>query len=132
MDLCPEASVGHIGLYRDYETLEPKEYLNSVDNNLSGKQVVLCDPMLAAGGSAIYAINPLKNAGTKDIRFACILAAEYGIKQLNEHHPNLSIFAAKTDKQLDDLCYIVPGLGDAGGRIFDTIRKHLNDLGSCI
>ena len=73
LDLCPEASVGHIGLYRDYETLEPKEYLNSVDSNLSGKQVVLCDPMLATGGSAI---NLLKSAGAKNIRFACILAAE--------------------------------------------------------
>ena len=67
MDLCPEASVGHIGLYRDYETLEPKEYLNSVDGNLSGKQVVLCDPMLANGGSAIYAINLLKSAGALKI-----------------------------------------------------------------
>jgi len=124
LDLCPEASVGHIGLYRDYETLEPKEYLNSVDGNLSGKQVVLCDPILATGGSAIYAINLLKSAGAKNIRFACILAAEYGIKQLNEQHPDVSIFAAATDKHLDDHGYIVPGLGDAGDRIFDTIRKH--------
>ena len=124
LDLCPEASVGHIGFYRDYEILEPKEYLKSVDSNLSGKQVILCDPMLANGGSAIYAINLLKSVGAKELRFACILAAEYGIKQLNEHHPDVSIFAAATDEHLDDRGYIVPGLGDAKDRKFDTIRKH--------
>ena len=124
LELCPEATVGHIGLYRDHETLEPKEYLNSLDSNLSDKKVVLCDPMLATGGSAIYAINLLKRAKAKDIRFACILAAEYGIQQLNEHHPEVLVFAAATDEHLDERGYIVPGLGDAGNRIFGTKPEY--------
>ena len=100
-----------------------------MDSNLSGKQVVLCDPMLATSGSAMYAINLLKSAGAKDIRFACILAAEYGIRELNKHHPDVSIFPAAMDKHLDDQGYIVPGLGDAGDRLFDTISKDQNNLG---
>ena len=101
-----------------------KEYLNSVGSNLYGKQVVLFDPMLASGGSAAYAISLLKSAGARNIRFACILAAEFGIKQLNLDHPDVQIFAAATDEYLDEHGYIVPGLGDAGDRIFDTKREH--------
>ena len=99
LELYPEASVGHIGLYRDHESLEPKEYFNSLDNNISNKQVFVCDPMLATGGSAIYAINLLKSVGAKDIRFACILAAEKGIQNLMKHHPDVQFFVAAKDEK---------------------------------
>ena len=120
LEICPEASVGYIGLYRDHETLEPQEYFNSLDEDLSERQVILCDPMLATGGSAVYAVNLIKKCNPASIRFACILAAEYGIEQLNTEHSDVPIFAASIDKHLDDNGYIIPGLGDAGDRIFGT------------
>jgi len=122
LELCPQATVEHIGLYRDHDTLEPKEYLNALTSNLSKKIVILCDPMLATGGSAIHAVNLLKNSGASDIRFICLLAAQYGITKLQASHPDVSILAAAKDANLNDKGYIVPGLGDAGDRIFGTLK----------
>ncbi|MEE2746826.1 MAG: uracil phosphoribosyltransferase [Pseudomonadota bacterium] len=120
LELCPEGSVGHIGLYRDHETLEPCEYLNSLANNLEKRKIILCDPMLATGGSAIYALNLLKTAGATQISFICLLASRYGANKLNKAHPDVEVFAASLDEQLNEKGYIIPGLGDAGDRIFNS------------
>ena len=124
LELCPEASVGHIGIYRDHSTLEPVEYFNNLDADLSDREVILCDPMLATGGSAVYAVSLLKKKNAQNIRFACLLAANQGIQNLLGNYPDVSIYAAALDQELDQNGYIVPGLGDAGDRIYDTTRKN--------
>ena len=120
LSLIPTAKVGHIGLYRDPETLEPVEYYCKLPSDISKREVFVTDPMLATGGSAAAAITMLKAKGAKKIRFLCILAAPEGIKRLQEEHPDVDIYAGALDEKLNDHGYIVPGLGDAGDRIFGT------------
>lgn len=118
--ILPNAKVGHIGLYRNEETLEPIRYYYKVPKGINKRVVFLLDPMLATGGSAVSAINMLKQEGVKDIRFLCILAAPEGIERINIEHPDVKIYTASIDECLNDIGYIVPGLGDAGDRIFGT------------
>lgn len=120
LNLVPSARVAHIGLYRDPETLEAVEYYFKAPSDLADRMVVLMDPMLATGNSAIAAIERLKARGAKDIRFMCLLAAPEGIKALQEAHPEVKIWTASVDSHLNDHGYIVPGLGDAGDRMFGT------------
>lgn len=120
LTIIPAAKVGHIGLYRDPETLEPVEYYCKLPSDISKREVFVTDPMLATGGSAAAAITMLKAKGAKKIRFLCILAAPEGIKRLQEEHPDVDIYAGALDEKLNDHGYIVPGLGDAGDRIFGT------------
>lgn len=118
--ILPNAKVGHIGLYRNEETLEPIRYYYKVPKEINKRVVFLLDPMLATGGSAVAAINMLKQEGVKDIRFLCILAAPEGIERINIEHPDVKIYTTSIDECLNDIGYIVPGLGDAGDRIFGT------------
>ena len=118
--LVPSARVAHIGLYRNPETLEAVEYYFKAPSDLADRSVILMDPMLATGNSAIAAIDRLKARGAKDIRFVCLLAAPEGIKNLHEAHPEINIWTASIDSHLNDHGYIVPGLGDAGDRMFGT------------
>ncbi|MBN1116210.1 MAG: uracil phosphoribosyltransferase [Bacteroidales bacterium] len=118
--LVPYASVGHIGLYRDHETLEPHTYYSNLPENIAGRQVVVLDPMLATGGSAVAAIKIIKQKGAKHIKLACIVAAPEGIEHLENEHPDVRIYIASIDDKLNDIGYIVPGLGDAGDRYFGT------------
>lgn len=118
--ILPNAKVGHIGLYRNEETLEPVRYYYKVPKGINKRVVFLLDPMLATGGSAVAAISMLKAEGVKDIRFLCILAAPEGIKRINTEHPDVKIYTASIDECLNNVGYIVPGLGDAGDRIFGT------------
>ncbi len=120
LDLVPSARVGHIGLYRDPETLAAVEYYLKLPENISERSVIAVDPMLATGNSVSAAINRLKQAGARDIRFVCLLAAPEGIKALSEAHGDVRIFTAAIDEQLNDHGYIVPGLGDAGDRMYGT------------
>lgn len=120
LNLVPSARVAHIGLYRDPETLEAVEYYFKAPSDLADRMVVLMDPMLATGNSAIAAIDRLKARGAKDIRFMCLLAAPEGIKALQDAHPEVKIWTASVDSHLNDHGYIVPGLGDAGDRMFGT------------
>ncbi len=120
LTIIPAAKVGHIGLYRNPETLEPVEYYCKLPSDISKREVFVTDPMLATGGSAAAAITMLKAKGAKKIRFLCILAAPEGIKRLHEEHPDVDIYAGALDERLNDHGYIVPGLGDAGDRIFGT------------
>ena len=120
LNLVPSARVAHIGLYRDPETLEAVEYYFKAPSDLADRMVVLMDPMLATGNSAIAAIERLKARGAKDIRFMCLLAAPEGIKALQDAHPEVKIWTAAVDSHLNDHGYIVPGLGDAGDRMFGT------------
>jgi len=120
LDLVPSARVGHIGLYRDPETLQAIEYYLKLPEDISERRVILVDPMLATGNSVSAAVSRLKEHGAKDIRFVCLLSAPEGIEQLTESHPDVRIFTAAIDKRLDDHGYIVPGLGDAGDRMFGT------------
>ena len=120
LDLIPSARVGYVGLYRDEKTLEPVQYYFKVPNELSERVVITLDPMLATGNSACAAIDLLKKAGAKTIRFLCLLAAPEGVKTLNEAHPDVPIITASLDRQLNDIGYIMPGLGDAGDRMFGT------------
>ena len=113
LDLIPSARVGYVGLYRDEKTLEPVQYYFKVPNELSERVVITLDPMLATGNSACAAIDLLKKAGAKTIRFLCLLAAPEGVKTLNESHPDVPIITASLDRQLNDIGYIMPGLGDA-------------------
>ena len=119
--LVPVAKVGHIGLYRDPDTHKPVEYYCKLPLDIEERTVILVDPMLATGGSAVDALTMLKNKGCKDIRFMCLVAAPEGVKKVQEDHPDVDIFAAALDEKLNDHAYIVPGLGDAGDRIFGTI-----------
>ena len=118
--LIPAAKVGHIGLYRDPETLEPVEYYCKLPEDIEERDVFVVDPMLATGGSAVDAINQLKKRGCRKIRFLCIIAAPGGLKKLQEAHPDVDITVGALDDHLNEIGYIVPGLGDAGDRIFGT------------
>ena len=118
--LMPAAKVGHIGLYRDPETLLPVEYYCKLPTDLEERDFVLIDPMLATGGSLVAAITLLKQKGAKNIKVLCLVAAPEGVKLTNEEHPDVEIYTAAVDDRLNDHGYIVPGLGDAGDRIFGT------------
>ncbi len=120
LDMIPTAKVGHIGLYRDPETALPVEYYCKLPADCSEREVFVVDPMLATGGSGAAAITMLKQHGCKNIRFMCLIAAPEGVKKLQEEHPDVDIYIAALDDHLNDHCYIVPGLGDAGDRIFGT------------
>lgn len=121
MDLIPAAKIGHIGLYRNEETLEPVEYYCKLPTDIAERQVLVLDPMLATGGSAVAAINFIKKRGAKNIKFVCIISAPEGIKALREAHPDVEIFCGALDEKLNENGYIVPGLGDAGDRLFGTL-----------
>lgn len=118
--LVPAAKVGHIGLYRDPETLKPKEYYSKLPSDINEREVIVLDPMLATGGSAIAAISIIKKRNPKCIKFMCIIASPEGMKALEEAHPDVQIYCAAMDKRLNEHGYIVPGLGDAGDRVFGT------------
>ena len=118
--MIPAAKVGHIGLYRDPETLEPVEYYCKLPADCANRDVFVVDPMLATGGSAAAAIRMLKDKGVKNIRMLCIIAAPEGVKKMQEAHPDVDIYIGALDDHLNDHGYIVPGLGDAGDRIFGT------------
>ncbi len=118
--LIPTAKIGHIGLYRDEETLEPKKYFFKVPKNTKNSLVIVLDPMLATGHSAAYAIQALKEIGVKNIRYAGIVGCPEGIKLLQEKHPDVDIYLAQEDSHLNENGYIVPGLGDCGDRLFGT------------
>ena len=118
--LVPAARVGHVGLYRDPETLKPVEYYCKLPSDVSERMLVITDPMLATGGSAIAAIDLLKQKGAKTIILMCLVAAPEGVIAVNEAHPDVDIYVASVDECLNDHGYIVPGLGDAGDRIFGT------------
>ena len=119
--LVPVAKVGHIGLYRDPETHKPVEYYCKLPHDIEDRIVILVDPMLATGGSAVDALTMLKNKGCKNIRFMCLVAAPEGVAAVQEAHPDVDIYTAALDECLNEHAYIVPGLGDAGDRIFGTL-----------
>jgi uracil phosphoribosyltransferase len=118
--LIPAAKVGHIGLYRDHVTLKPVEYYCKMPTDVEERDIILIDPMLATGGSAVAAIGFIKERGAKNIKLMCLIAAPEGIKAVQEAHPDVDIFAAAVDEKLNEHAYIVPGLGDAGDRLFGT------------
>lgn len=120
LSLIPAAKVGHIGLYRDHETLEPVEYFVKLPADIEERQLFVVDPMLATGGSAIMAIDALKRRGASNIKFVCLVAAPEGVEALRSAHPDIDIYAASLDERLNEDGYIVPGLGDAGDRLFGT------------
>ncbi len=118
--LVPSARVGHIGLYRDHGTLQPVDYYFKVPGETAERDFFILDPMLATGGSAVAAVSALKNAGAERIRFLCLVAAPEGVRKLSKAHPDVQIYAAALDRQLNSSGYILPGLGDAGDRLFGT------------
>ncbi|ERT58826.1 uracil phosphoribosyltransferase [Peptoniphilus koenoeneniae] len=120
LSLVPVARVGYIGLYRDPETLKPVTYYNKMPKDISERTMILVDPMLATGGSLIEAVRELKNSGAKSIKAVCIVGAPEGIKAFQEAHPDVDLYLAAVDRCLNDHGYILPGLGDAGDRIFGT------------
>ena len=120
LKLVPAAKVGHIGLYRDPVTVQPVEYYCKLPDDIENREVIVVDPMLATGGSASDAISMLKGKGCNDIRFMCIIAAPEGVKKLAGDHPDVKIYCSTVEEKLNDHCYIVTGLGDAGDRIFGT------------
>jgi uracil phosphoribosyltransferase len=120
LDLLPSARIGHIGLYRDPVTLKPIEYYFKVPSDIGERPVIVVDPMLATGNSTAYAIAKLKEAGAKDVRLVCLLSAPEGIRRVAKDHPDVPIYTAAVDSHLNDHGYIVPGLGDAGDRMFGT------------
>lgn len=120
LDLVPSARVGHVGLYRDPESLEPVEYYAKLPGDIHERDVFLLDPMLATGGSAVAALEQLKKAGATRVRLLCILAAPEGVERVQRDHPDVEIVLAALDERLNDHGYIVPGLGDAGDRIYGT------------
>ncbi|HIQ59143.1 MAG TPA: uracil phosphoribosyltransferase [Candidatus Merdivicinus intestinavium] len=120
LSLVPAAKIGHIGMYRDPETFEPHEYYCKLPSDITRREVIVLDPMLATGGSAIDAISQLKSKGVQNIKFLCIIAAPEGLEALSKAHPDVQIYAAAKDECLNEHKYIVPGLGDAGDRIFGT------------
>ena len=121
ISLMPAAKVGHIGLYRDPETHTPVEYYCKLPTDVSERPVILVDPMLATGGSAVDALSMLKARGCRNIRFMCLVAAPEGVRAVAEAHPDVEIYTAALDDHLNEHAYIVPGLGDAGDRIFGTL-----------
>lgn len=118
--LIPTAKVGHVGMYRDEETLAPQQYYFKVPPTLTAATVLVLDPMLATGGSVSAAVSLLKEAGAQDIRFVGIVGCPYGVDVLQKHHPDVDIYLAALDPELNDKSYIVPGLGDAGDRLYGT------------
>ena len=120
LDLIPAAKVGHIGLYRDPETHLPVEYYCKLPPDISEREVFVVDPMLATGGSAVDAIHLIKEKGAQNIHFLCIIAAPEGLELLTKNHPDVNVYCAALDEKLNENAYIVPGLGDAGDRIFGT------------
>ena len=120
LSLSPSAKVGHIGLYRDEITHEPKEYYCKLPDPISERMIIGTDPMLATGGSAVDAINQIKNHGGTSIKFMCIIAAPEGLEKLHSEHPDVQIYVGQLDRELNSDAYICPGLGDAGDRIFGT------------
>ena len=120
LKLIPAAKVGHIGLYRDPETLKPVEYYAKLPADVEERDFIIVDPMLATGGSAVEAINSLKKRGAKNIKFMCLIAAPEGVKAIQDQHDDVDIYIASLDEKLNDHGYIVPGLGDAGDRLFGT------------
>jgi uracil phosphoribosyltransferase len=120
LNLLPTAKVGHIGIYRDPTSLNPVQYYGKLPLELSEAQIILVDPMLATGGSATAAIDRIKHEGGKKIQFLCLVAAPEGVRTLSEAHPDVPIYTAALDRQLNERGYILPGLGDAGDRIFGT------------
>ncbi|WP_102224361.1 uracil phosphoribosyltransferase [Acidimangrovimonas sediminis] len=120
LELVPAARVGFVGLYRDEETLQPVQYYYKVPPELGDRMVIVVDPMLATGNSSAAAIDLLKKSGARNLRFLCLLAAPEGVKRMREAHPDVPIVTASVDERLDDHGYIVPGLGDAGDRMFGT------------
>lgn len=120
LELIPAARVGFVGLYRDPETLKPVEYYCKVPNELDARMTIVVDPMLATGNSSVAAIDMLKERGAKNIRFLCLLAAPEGVERMRHAHPDVPVFTAALDEKLDEHGYIVPGLGDAGDRMFGT------------
>ena len=121
LSMVPAAKVGHIGLYRDEKTHQPVEYFNKLPADISERDVFVLDPMLATGGSAVDTISIIKRSNPRSIKFLCIIAAPEGIEVLSQAHPDVQIFCAAKDGHLNESCYIVPGLGDAGDRIYGTI-----------
>ena len=121
LDLIPSAKVGHIGLYRDHETLKPVEYYCKLPTDIESREVIIVDPMLATGGSSAAAITFIKQRGAKNIKLMCILAAPEGIRVLQEEHPDVELYCGAVDDKLNEKGYILPGLGDAGDRIFGTL-----------
>ncbi|HFZ6829938.1 TPA: uracil phosphoribosyltransferase [Streptococcus agalactiae] len=120
LSLVPAAKVGHIGMYRDEETFQPVEYLVKLPEDIDQRQIFVVDPMLATGGSAILAVDSLKKRGAASIKFVCLIAAPEGVAALQEAHPDVDIYTAALDEKLNEHGYIVPGLGDAGDRLFGT------------
>ncbi|MFV9510400.1 uracil phosphoribosyltransferase [Tepidibacillus sp. LV47] len=120
LKIIPAAKVGHVGLYRDPETLEPVEYYLKLPSDIAERELIVIDPMLATGGSASAAIQLLKEKGAQNIKLMCLIAAPEGIKRVQEEHDDVDIYAAAVDEKLNDHGYIVPGLGDAGDRLFGT------------
>ena len=120
LDLVPSARVGHVGLYRDPETLVAIEYYYKVPEQLEDRRVIIVDPMLATGNSAIAAVHRVKESSPQSIKFVCLLAAPEGIEAFHDEHPDVPIFTAAVDERLDDHGYIIPGLGDAGDRVYGT------------
>lgn len=120
LELMPMAKVGHVGLYRDPETLKPVEYYCKLPSDLSERRIIVTDPMLATGGSASAAITLLKEKGARDIQLMCLVAVPQGVEAVNKEHPDVRIYVAALDEDLNEHGYILPGLGDAGDRIFGT------------
>lgn len=120
LNLIPNAKVGHIGLYRNEETLEPVEYFCKLPSDAADREIFVVDPMLATGGSAIAAINLLKKRGIKKIHFMCLIAAPEGVERFSNAHPDVDVFIGNLDERLNENGYILPGLGDAGDRIYGT------------
>ena len=122
LELIPAAKIGHVGMYRDHDTLQPVEYFVKLPSDISERQLFVVDPMLATGGSAVAAIDALlkRGAHTQSIKFCCLVAAPEGVKVLQEAHPEIDIYAAALDERLNENGYILPGLGDAGDRLFGT------------
>lgn len=118
--LIPAARVGHIGLYRDPESLQPVEYYVKLPADVSERDIIVVDPMLATGGSAVAAVSCLKERGVQNVKFMCLIAAPEGVRRLAEAHPDMDVYTAAVDERLNDHGYIVPGLGDAGDRLFGT------------
>lgn len=122
--LIPEAAVGHVGLERDHDTLEPREYYVKMPDRLDARTALVVDPMLATGGSAEATLDVLKRRGATDLRFLCLVAAPEGVERLRGSHPDVRIWAGALDRELNDVGYILPGLGDAGDRLFGTVLSE--------
>ena len=120
INLVPNAKIGHVGMYRDEKTFKPNVYYFKVPKDIAEREVLILDPMLATGGSGIDAIDLLKEKGVKKIKFLCIIAAPEGIKAMQEKHPDVQIYTTSVDEKLNENAYIIPGLGDAGDRVFGT------------